>query len=169
MKMTTQQPEKGLFVVVAHRWGWTNNSWYFVGGCTCRKDAVDMARLEADDRGGKYGVAVYRLACDENAGSVLEAYFPSLYNEERPTRNPRLDIFQRLGLKVFFAVETGKADLPDKDNASVLRPTSVEVPAWLREEKERIESEEHKMQFALGEKLNTSNEETKRLLAKGGE
>jgi hypothetical protein len=106
--------------------------------------------MEADDRCGKYGVAVYRLACDENVGSVLEAYFPSLYNEERPIRNPRLDIFQRLGSKVFFAVETGKADLPDKDNNSVLHPTSVVVPTWLREEKERIESEEHKMQLSIG-------------------
>jgi hypothetical protein len=131
--------------VVAHRWGWTNSSWYLVGGCTRRMDAVDMARQEADDRGGKYGVAVYRLAC-ENTGSVLEAYFPSLYEEEQPVRNPRIDIFQRLGLKAFFAVETGKADLPDPDNATVLRATPVAVPDWLRQEKERIESEEHAAQ-----------------------
>jgi hypothetical protein len=138
--------DDGVFVVVAHRWGWINSNWYLVGGCTRRMDAVDMAGREADDRGGKYGVAVYRLACDENAGSVLEAYFPSLYEEERPVRNTRIDIFQRLGLKAFFAVETGIAHLPDRNNATVLRATPVAVPDWLREEKERIEGEERAVQ-----------------------
>jgi len=151
--MTTQLSENGLFVVVAHRWGWTNNDWYFVGGCTRRREAVRMAREEANNRGGKYGVAVYRLYCEEDADPVLEAYFSSAYDEERPVRNPRLDIFQRIGLKVFFAVETGEADLPDKDDVSKLTPTSVEVPDWLRKEKERIEREElNKCHYQYDEK-----------------
>lgn len=125
-----------VYVAVAYRWGHTNTHWYLVAGGTKRSDIVDAARLENYDRGGKYGVAVLRLSAE--GSTAMEDYFPSIYGESAPGENPRIAMFQRLGQKVFYAVESGTAALPDS-NGSRLTQARVDIPDWLRKEKQRIE------------------------------
>lgn len=133
--MTTTTDTDGLraaFLVVAYRWGWTNAHQYPVYVGTDRTKAHALAQVETEDRGGKYGCAVYEFNAD---GTEYErtAYFSSIYDEDTPHRNYRIDMFESLGHR-FAEFAEGKVMLPDPDNPGRLKDTEVEVPEWVKDE-----------------------------------
>lgn len=82
------------YVVTAYRWGWTNNHQYIAYAGEDYDRALELAEEEADDRGGKYGVALHAYTEDY---ARLFAYFPSSWGEKLPYHNYRLDYISRLG------------------------------------------------------------------------
>ena len=115
------------YTVIAYRWGWTNNTHYFVA-CTADADkACNLAREEADDRGGKYGVAVYEWA--DETSFVLHEYHPSTWGEDKPHHNDRIDMFHSLGHDLHGAVTTGVHWVATGEAGESAREV-VEVPAW---------------------------------------
>lgn len=95
-----------MFVVIAYRWGWTNNHWYIVKITDNRQQAVRDAADECVSRGGKYGIAV-----SNNDGEIV-AYFPSSYNEKTPYHNARLTMFEMIGNRIVSEYEQDN-ELPD--------------------------------------------------------
>lgn len=77
-----------------------------------------------------------------NAGTELQT-------EKGADENTRIVVFQRLGQKVLHAVEDGTAALPDAHGRGVLVQVPVEVPDWLRSEKQRIEAFEQAAAAAM--------------------
>lgn len=92
------------YVVVAYRWGWTNNSFYFVWGGTDEDEAIAAAEKECEDRGGKYGVTVFRLSGDVE--EVVQ-HCPSSYGEKEPYINQRIELFDKIGQRVVSTLEDG--------------------------------------------------------------
>ncbi len=130
------------YLAVAYRWGWTNNHQYFVLCSTDLGQVRDAAYETCDDRGGKYGVAVYKMPTTPGGTPELLEYASSTYGEKAPHENPRLNIFRRLGQTAFFAVKDGKALLPPTDGGTSMDWLPVDVPAWLRSEAARMEDDE---------------------------
>ena len=126
-----------MYLVTAYRWGWLNNHQYHVYAGTDKTKAVALARAEADGRGGKYGCAVYAFT-EDGADYTLEAYYPSSYNEEKPSHNGRLDMFESLG-HVIYNYSKGSVMLPDPDKKGYLLPVKMEPPEWVVSEVKRAE------------------------------
>jgi len=95
-----------------------NGHQYLVCATDDKQKAIDEAGNEATESGGKYGVAVYSLSQSRGGDFQLEAYFPSVYEEEKPHWNARLAMFNDVGTKVVLAIELGEHD---------------DVPPWLME------------------------------------
>lgn len=100
------------YLVTAFRWGWLNNHSYNV---YCGQDfakAFETAEEEADDRGGKYGVVVYRFDDEEDGtqDQQLIGYFPSSWGEKLPRHNYKLDLNDSLGHMLSDYVEQSDAD-----------------------------------------------------------
>lgn len=118
-----------LYTVVAYRWGWTNAHHYFVACTADETVARQIAEDECDDRGGKYGVAVYAWADDRR--HTLQRYFASLYGEVEPYRSERHEMFRDIGHAVHEAVTTGWVA---KHFSSKGQPAArfAGIPKWLR-------------------------------------
>lgn len=139
------------YLVMAYRWGWTNAHQYPVYCGPYREKALSSASEERDDRGGKYGCAVYEFD-GEGKQRTLIAYFPSIMEpEERaPRHNWRLNYFERLGQ---FAEDyaDGRVLIPEPEDATTLKSVDVEPPQLLKdavaraqhyyEEMEKVEAE----------------------------
>ena len=84
-----------LYIVIAYRWGSTNDHWYYLYAGKDETKALAMAESERDGRGHKYGCLVYRT---DEFGELWEqhAYF-AVHDEEEPTLNWRIEYFERLG------------------------------------------------------------------------
>lgn len=133
------------YLAVAYRWGWTNNHQYFVLCSTDLEQVREAAFTECDDRGGKYGVAVYKMPTTPGGKPEMLQYSGSTYGEAAPYENPRINMFRRLGQTAFFASKEGHALLPKADGTRQLDWVEVEVPAWLHAETARIEDDEQGM------------------------
>lgn len=129
-----------LYLVVAHRWGQTNNHFYFVYIGPSRGRALRQARTETEERGGKYGCAVLEFI--EHDDYQLIAYFPSIMEDkdaDRPTHNHRVDYLIRLGGFLDEACK-GAVYLPvEGDTEGVMgnKHTLVEVPQYMKDEQAR--------------------------------
>jgi hypothetical protein len=99
-------------------WGWTNVHQYLVCATSDKEKAIDEAGKEATESDGKYGVAVYSLSESRDGDFRLEAYFPSVYGEDKPRWNAMLSMFSDVGTKVVRAIEDGEHE---------------DVPPWLME------------------------------------
>lgn len=130
--------EAAIYLAVAYRWGETNNHYYYVYAGNDRTKALALAQAEREDRGGKYGVAVWEFTPD-GIDYKRVGYFPSCAedtDESEPRYNHGIDYHQRLG---FFLHEcaAGKALLPDPNNATATIKTlvyqDVEIPEFMRE------------------------------------
>jgi hypothetical protein len=120
-----------FYTVVAYRWGWTNESPQTQFCTTADVDrACAVADEVADNSAGKYGVAVYAWPKDNER--TLHKYISSIYDEDEPYHNPRIDMFNGIGHKVHSAVTMGTV-WEANDSGAVQAPRSAVVPVWLRE------------------------------------
>jgi hypothetical protein len=128
LRPTTPAP---TYVAIAYRWGDSNGHWYIAAAGPERSAVEAAAEKECDDRGGKYGIAVY-----EEPSSERLAYFPSSFGEPSPTFNHRIGLIAALGHDALSAAEEGKAWLPAPNRNGRLRTLTcqdVDVPQWLRD------------------------------------
>lgn len=129
------------FIVVAYRWGWTNGHQYFVYAGTDKEKAIALAKVETNDRGGKYGCAVYEFA-DNGIDYQQVFYTPSgmeFADAQAPYHNHRIDYFERLG-HFMDEVCDGHVYLPvpgDTEGVQGLKHTLVEPPAYMIEKRKR--------------------------------
>ena len=93
------------YLIVAYRFGTLNAHSYFVGCYTDKDEACRLARNERDDRGGKYGVAVYEFNGMDN--SICE-YVPSSRGESNPTESGAIRAAKSFGMKYVPLLESGK-------------------------------------------------------------
>lgn len=151
-----------IYIVVAYRWGETNNHWYFVFAGVDRARAFTLALEERDGRGGKYGVAVWEFTQD-GCDYKHVGYFPSSAEDAETTEpkyNHGIDYHQRLG---FFLHEcaSGKALLPDPLTAAATIKTltyqDVEIPDFMREKVDR----EKRLLRAMTDAMNERKAEGK--------
>lgn len=105
---------------------------------------MELAKSEADGRGGKYGCVVWEFAEPEQERKQI-AYFPSALDEDRLHHNYRIDMFKSLGHR-FAEFAEGVVYLPDdhpelktKDGTptQVMKPHKVDAPQWAKDEYER--------------------------------
>lgn len=146
-----------VYIVLAYRWGWVNNTHYIVKVLIDDLDgAIEAADEEAMNRGGKYGIVVLEFSAGDHR---RVHYAPSAYREDREFTNPRIEIFRSLGQTVFFGATDGKTSLPDKttlnENGEATRITyqDVDVPDWIVEETKR-RMREHNFMFELEDDRN---------------
>ena len=126
-----------MFFVIAYRWGWKNGHQYVVDCSSNLQGMIDKAESECADRGGKYGVVVYRVN-HEDANHVIEKYFPSLCGEEIPYMNEMIEVHKDIGRAVVEVSMVGSVHLPDPNgNSTYLINTKVEIPEWLKDEVNR--------------------------------
>lgn len=86
-----------LYHVTAYRWGNLNLHQYRVYCGPDRTKAIALAENECNDRGGKYGCAVYEWN-EDGTDCKRIAYFSAMMHEEpAPFHNWRIDYFERLG------------------------------------------------------------------------
>lgn len=128
-----------MYLAVGFRWGAENAHQYFVYCGTDRGKAIALARLETIDRGGKYAVAVYEFSLD--GGDYTQVFYSPSSMEHSDAPGPeydwRKDYFETLGHFVDDACD-GFVYLPVEGDASKgMKHTAVEVPEYLREERER--------------------------------
>jgi hypothetical protein len=122
-----------FFLVMAHRWGATNNHWYMVYGGDDFGKAYAMAKAENLDRGGKYATTVLGFRDSGEAHTAL-AYFPSSMEPDdatAPHHNHRLDYFQQLGIFLDDAAD-GKCLLPTPGDVKRLTYQPVDCPPFMR-------------------------------------
>jgi hypothetical protein len=114
------------YLVIAYRWGNTNDHWYMV---YCGEDlskAGALARDERDGRGGKYGVAVSEVT-EGGEGLELLEYYPS-QGEDEPSLNWRIEMIERLG-HLMLDYKSGRVLVPDPDIGKLPRCMHyVDVP-----------------------------------------
>lgn len=121
-----------MYLVIAFRWGWTNNHWYIVYGGSDRAKACAMAKSERDNRAGKYGCVAYEFNAEGTDCSAI-AYEASLYAEPEAEHNERIEYFRRLG-HFMDGYANGNVLLPDPLNPGQMRYTDVEAPQVVKDE-----------------------------------
>jgi hypothetical protein len=124
-----------MYLVIAFRWGYTNNSWYIVYGGPDRTKACAMATMEANHSGGKYGCVAYEFNADGTEYKAIH-YESSSYGETEPQHNERIEYFERLG-HFTHDYASGKVLLPDPFNPGRMKYTDVEAPQVVKDEVER--------------------------------
>jgi hypothetical protein len=137
-----------FYFTVAYRWGYTNEHSYFVYVGTDQVKAVTLAENEAQDRGGKYGCAVYEF--DENGIDYqLIFYSPSMSEDQtdrEPKHNFRLDYLTMMGL-FFDGACDGAVYLPGEAGKGA-KHTLVDVPEVLKAERDRQLEQLHSLMYA---------------------
>lgn len=125
------------FVAVAYRYGDLNAHQYFVYAGADKDEALRLAEEEPNDRGGKYGCAVYQF--DGKRDDVgwpeyeMVAYFPSRAQEKEPLKNYRITAAQNIGYAAMNAADGDGCWMPDPENPGFLKHRKeAEVPDWLR-------------------------------------
>ena len=131
-----------LYTVVAYRYGCLNDHHYHVAATADEDVACNIAEEECNDRGGKYGVAVY--AWSSATEHKQHAYFPSLAHEDAPYHNRRVDMYEALGHNLHTAVTTATVHDAEKTGDGLFRniPRAIEAPEWavefVRQQEQRL-------------------------------
>lgn len=86
-----------MYLVTAYRWGWLNGHQYQVYCGPDHTKALALAQNETEDRGGKYGCAVYEWNEDGTDYKRVAYFGASMEHETEPFHNWRIDYFERLG------------------------------------------------------------------------
>ena len=131
-----------IYIVIAYRWGWTNNHWYIVHAGLDEETALEAAREEAEGRGGKYGCAVYIV--DHEGIHKCVDYFSAGYDEDKPYRNYRIDMFSDIGHAAVDAAK-GRIWVPEEGDSGKLKAVEVDPPEWLVGIVKRAEAHAEKM------------------------
>jgi hypothetical protein len=129
-----------FFATVAYRWGFTNAHWYFVYVGTDQAKAIALADDEVQERGGKYGCAVFEF--DESGTDYELIYYAPCMAEdqanESPRHNHRIDYFETLGMALDDACEGMYWEKdPVVDGAMVHVKIPEPVPLFLSNNRER--------------------------------
>jgi len=122
-----------VYLVVAYRWGWTNNARYFVGAWTDRDTALAFAARECRDRGGKYGVTVYEF---HGETETAIHHCPSSYGETEAHFNVRIELFERFGNVFVPQVDDGPTYRDDFDGDAL--PLST-LRKWIDDERRMLD------------------------------
>lgn len=112
-----------MHVVIAYRWGWTNNGGYIVTIKQELEDAIAHAFEEADSRGGKYGCAVYDKEGD------LKHYEASGYGEDKPFLNTRIEMFERVGNRIAPMVENSET-VTAEEVIKIVHEAQRDIDRW---------------------------------------
>jgi hypothetical protein len=91
---------KHNYLSVAYRFGQTNNHWYVVYLGDDQAKAMALAEDEVAERGGKYGVATFKVPdthVPEVSYKTMLCYFPSAANERVPYHAYRYDELMDMG------------------------------------------------------------------------
>jgi hypothetical protein len=141
------------YLVVAYRWGWTNNHQYIVYCGPDETKAIALADNEPEYRGGKYGACVYRF--NEDGTDYEQIYYAnSMYDEEKPHHNYRIDMFEKLGHRLHdFA--NGQVFVPDPKREGFLMLQKKRPPKWIKELVEHEEEFSQKMAEIMTAKKET--------------
>lgn len=115
------------YLVTAYRRGWTNYHQYQVYAGPDKDRAETLAEEEVNGRGGKYSCAVYEFD-DTGEESEMVAYLPS-GDENKPSHNWRIDMFERLGHELHRYAE-GTMYVPNPDRKGCLKPVPVTPDQW---------------------------------------
>lgn len=140
-----------LYLVIAYRWGNTNNHWYIVYCGDDHGKAVALADHERQGRGGKYGVGVYEIT-ERGEGMELKEYYPS-GDEEEPFTNWRIEMIERLGHELLRYAE-GTVHVPDPERPGFLKLERVEPIPMLVQMVAHAEANARNMSAAM-EKART--------------
>lgn len=128
-----------MYVVIAYRWGNTHGHHYMVYAGPDRTKAIALGATETNDRGGKYGCAVYEFDAD-GVDYQRIAYTASLYGEDEPDENRRIGMLTTLGLAMEQAVMSGTRDRvvhypeksPNGHTMKVIKSAKAQVPRWMK-------------------------------------
>ena len=102
------------YLVYNYRWGYLNNHSYLIGVYDDLEKAIEQAKKGNEYRGGKYGTCVWEIEkdfeVDENCNThgLLVKYFPSIYDEEKPSFNENNSFIDMLGKKIFTKLKDNK-------------------------------------------------------------
>ena len=130
------------YIAVAYRWGDLNGETIILGASNNLEEILRQANDYGANRGGKYGVAVWKKPYFGEIGEIV-SYFPSMNGETSPEESPVINVADRVGHIVLSAAEYGTAWLADPDpNVTTLVLTHVEIPGWLTGEIARIKEQE---------------------------
>jgi hypothetical protein len=100
-----------MYLVTAYRWGWLNGHQYQAYCGPDKTKALALAQAETQDRGGKYGCAVYEWN-EDGIECRRIAYFGAMMEQEKePFHNWRIDYFEKLG-HILDRYATGNMLLP---------------------------------------------------------
>jgi hypothetical protein len=128
-EVTEVTQQAATYLVVAFRWGVSNDDFYFVYAGPDGQQAAALAQAERNDRAGKYACVVYKTEAGTRFSQV--GYVPA-GNESALGYDTLRDVERWTGYGVIIAVDNGWTLLPDPDHERQLRHTDVDVPDWLR-------------------------------------
>jgi hypothetical protein len=107
MSQTSMSPDKQVpkikinYLTIAYRYGQTNNHWYVVYMGDDQDKAMALAEDEVAERGGKYGVATFKVAdtqAPELSYRTMLCYYASSLNETLPYHAYRYDELMDMGM-----------------------------------------------------------------------
>lgn len=107
MSQTSISPDKQVpkikinYLTIAYRYGQTNNHWYVVYMGDDQDKAMALAEDEVAERGGKYGVATFKVAdtqAPELSYRTMLCYYASSLNETLPYHAYRYDELMDMGM-----------------------------------------------------------------------
>lgn len=117
-----------MYLVTAYRWGWLNGHQYQVYCGTDRTKALALAQNEQQDRGGKYGCAVYEWDADGTEFKRIAYFGGSMEGEDEPFHNWRINYFEALG-HTLDAYADGRVYVPHDDGTmKTLKSVVIEPP-----------------------------------------
>ncbi len=92
-----------IYIIIAYRRDANNLHHYVVGARANKSVAEGIAMCEREERGGKYGVAVYQCSDDRSKENLLVYYVPSYGSQ---AKRPRMDwnewVHQQVGRRVMM-------------------------------------------------------------------
>lgn len=92
---------KSNYLTIAYRYGQTNSHWYVVYVGEDQDKAMALAEDEVAERGGKYGVATFKVGdtqAPELSYRTMLCYYASSLNETLPYHNYRYDELMEMGV-----------------------------------------------------------------------
>jgi len=106
------------FLVMAYRWGFSNDHQYIVGAWPCVSVAAEHAEQEVANRGGKYCCAVYRI----EGGDQTLVYYKDPHSETAVKPHPcsRILLREQLGFAVTRAIDNGDP-IPEQELRDLIK------------------------------------------------
>lgn len=137
----------------AYRWGDKEGHQYVVAFHADFDWIIARAEHECQDRGGKYGVAVYGIGEDHEPENKMLAYYPSLYGERFPCDYGRQRAAMEIGYRILEILDDGKMLMEDSAKPGYLKYKPVKLPkAAMKEFKKLYERylTQAELSFAFG-------------------
>jgi len=132
------------YIVLAYRWGSTNDHWYWLYAGPDLVKASALAESERDGRGRKYGCAVYET--NDTGDEWTLAEYHGSGDEKEPAHNWRLDYFERLG-HVLDDYVRGQMHVPSEREDEQLKVRTLQIVAVEPDPMLVKEAERHRHNF----------------------